>query len=149
MIGKQVTVLTDRPLGSPHPTHPDMVYPLSYGYVEGVMAGDGEEQDAYVVGVKIPLETFTGVVVAIIHRKNDRETNGWLHPQTYPSQKRTFKGQFGFASSILTPKSSCEQKRETCGLSFFKGHCWQLQKRKQEIHLPCDEKGCITPISVV
>ena len=28
-----------------------MYYPINYGYIEGVMAPDGEEQDAYILGV--------------------------------------------------------------------------------------------------
>lgn len=45
-IGRTVTVTVDRPLGSYHPEHKDMYYPINYGYVEGIMAPDGEEQDA-------------------------------------------------------------------------------------------------------
>lgn len=46
---------------------------MNYGYVAGVTGGDGEEQDAYVIGLDVPLSTFTGRVVAIIHRENDVE----------------------------------------------------------------------------
>ena len=46
VIGKQVTVVIDRPLGSRHPNHSDIVYPVNYGYIQGVLAADGEEQDA-------------------------------------------------------------------------------------------------------
>ena len=48
VIGRTVTVTVDRPLGSYHPEHKDMYYPINYGYVEGIMAPDGEEQDAYI-----------------------------------------------------------------------------------------------------
>ena len=37
------------------------------------MAPDGEEQDAYIIGVDEPVKKFTGKVVAIIHRKDDIE----------------------------------------------------------------------------
>ena len=50
VIGRTVTVTVDRPLGSYHPEHKDMYYPINYGYVEGVLAPDGEEQDAYILG---------------------------------------------------------------------------------------------------
>ena len=50
VIGRTVTVTVDRPLGSYHPEHKDMYQPINYGYVEGVMAPDGEEQDAYILG---------------------------------------------------------------------------------------------------
>ena len=47
MLGDIVTVTVDRPLGSCHPNHSDLYYPVNYGYVKGVIAPDGEEQDAY------------------------------------------------------------------------------------------------------
>ena len=73
MIGSIVTVIIDRPLGSRHPRHADIVYPVNYGYIEGVMADDGEYQDAYVLGVDHAAEAFTGRVIAVIHRLNDVE----------------------------------------------------------------------------
>ena len=79
-IGKTVTVTMDRPLGSKHPKH-GFVYPINYGYIAGTISGDGEELDAYVLGEDKPLNTFTGKVIAIIHRTNDNDdklvvTNG-------------------------------------------------------------------------
>ncbi len=70
---KIVKVIIDRPLGSVHPNYPNIVYPINYGYIEGVIAPDGEEQDAYVLGVDKPLERFEGRVIAVINRKNDVE----------------------------------------------------------------------------
>lgn len=45
MIGSIVKVIVDRPLGSYHPKHRDIYYAVNYGYVAGVMAPDGEEQN--------------------------------------------------------------------------------------------------------
>ncbi len=73
MLGKIVTVTVDRPLGSLHPVHKDMYYPINYGYIKGIMAPDGEEQDACILGVDVPVEHFTGRVIAIIHRHDDVE----------------------------------------------------------------------------
>lgn len=81
MIGKIVTVTVDRPLGSFHPKHPDMYYPVNYGYIEGIMASDGEEQDAYILGVDIPVKKFTGKVIAIIHRRDDVEDKWVVAPE--------------------------------------------------------------------
>ncbi|MCM1365104.1 MAG: inorganic diphosphatase [Faecalibacterium sp.] len=81
MIGKIVKVTVDRPLGSYHPKHKDMYYPINYGYVDGVIAPDGEEQDAYILGVETPIETFTGEVIAVIHRKNDVEEKWVVAPK--------------------------------------------------------------------
>lgn len=73
MIASTVTVVIDRPLGSSHTDYSDMIYPLNYGYVPGVIGGDGEELDAYVLGVDLPVKSYTGRVIAIIHRLNDVE----------------------------------------------------------------------------
>lgn len=69
-LGKIVTVKMDRPLGSKHPKH-GFVYPVNYGYIPNTTSGDGEELDAYVLGIDKPLDEFTGQVIAIIHRTND------------------------------------------------------------------------------
>ena len=73
MIGKIVTVTVDRPLGTYHPEHKSIYYYVNYGYIKGLIGGDGEEQDAYILGVSEPLREFSGKVIAIIHRKNDAE----------------------------------------------------------------------------
>lgn len=81
MLGKTVTVTVDRPLGSYHPEHKDMYYPINYGYIEGIIAPDGEEQDAYILGVNEPVETFTGMVIAVIHRFDDVEEKWVVAPE--------------------------------------------------------------------
>lgn len=73
MIGKRVKVIIDRPLGFSHPNYPDLIYPINYGYLPDIIGGDGEEQDAYLLGVNLPIEEFEGKVIAIIHRENDCE----------------------------------------------------------------------------
>ena len=77
IIGKTVRGRIDRPLGSCHPEFPEMIYPINYGYVEGVLAGDGEEQDAYVFGSDKPIDIFEGKVIAVYHRFNDTEDK-WI-----------------------------------------------------------------------
>ena len=77
ILGRTVIGTVDRPIGSAHPQHPDMIYPINYGYVNGVFAGDSEEQDAYVFGVSKPIRTFTGTVIAVLHRLNDCEDK-WI-----------------------------------------------------------------------
>lgn len=88
MIGKTVTVTVDRPLGTYHPKHPDIYYPINYGYIKGILAQDGEEQDAYILGVDIPVKEFTGRVIAIIHRLDDVEEK-WVvaAPDTFYSRE--------------------------------------------------------------
>ncbi len=81
MIGKTVTVTVDRPLGTCHPKHPDIFYSVNYGYIKGILAPDGEEQDAYILGVEIPVDTLTGNVIAIIHRRDDVEDKWVVVPE--------------------------------------------------------------------
>lgn len=69
-LGKEVEVAVDRMLGSKHPKH-GFVYEVNYGYIPGTKAPDGEELDAYVLGIDRPMEIFSGVCIAIIHRLND------------------------------------------------------------------------------
>ena len=76
MIGDIIKVTFDRPMGSYHPKHKDIYYPINYGYIEGIMAPDGEEQDAYILGVYKPIAEFEGKIIAIIHRYDDVEENG-------------------------------------------------------------------------
>ena len=73
MIGTIVKVIVDRPLGSYHPKYKDMFYPINYGFIEEIIAPDGEEQDAYILGVDVPVKEFVGKIIAIIHRENDVE----------------------------------------------------------------------------
>lgn len=70
LLGQMVQVTVDRPMGF---RRGDMVYPVNYGFVPGIIAGDGEEQDAYILGVSQPVDEFYGRVIGIVRRKNDRE----------------------------------------------------------------------------
>ncbi|HMN59108.1 MAG TPA: inorganic diphosphatase [Anaerolinea sp.] len=69
-LGKHVRLTIDRPMGSHHPQH-GFLYPVNYGYLPGVAAPDGDDLDAYLLGVDHPVEHFTGICIAIIHRLDD------------------------------------------------------------------------------
>ena len=76
----RITARIDRPLGSAHLRHPEMIYPVNYGEVVGVLAPDGAWQDAYVLGVDVPMKHFTGRRIAVIHRRDDAEDKWVLAP---------------------------------------------------------------------
>ncbi len=80
IIGKEVEVIVDRMMGTYHPEHPEIYYPINYGYIDGIFAPDGEEQDAYIVGVNEPITVFKGVVIAIIRRYDDIEEKWVVAP---------------------------------------------------------------------
>ncbi|MDD6023995.1 MAG: inorganic pyrophosphatase [Oscillospiraceae bacterium] len=81
MIGDSVTVTVDRPLGSVHPDHPSLYYSINYGYLKGTVAPDGEEEDAYILGIEKPVKEFTGKVIAVIYRKDDTEHKWVVAPE--------------------------------------------------------------------
>lgn len=60
----------DRPVGSKHPKH-GFIYEVNYGYIEDTLASDGEELDAYYLGVNTPTETAEGECIAIAHRNDN------------------------------------------------------------------------------
>ena len=96
MIGDIVCVTVDRPLGSYHPEYRDLYYPVNYGYIAGTMAPDGEEQDAYILGVDRPVETFTGKVIAIVHRFDDVEEKWVVCPADVSFTKEEIMEQIRF-----------------------------------------------------
>lgn len=71
-ISQIVTVKIDRPLGSKHPKH-GYIYPVNYGYIENTKSADGEELDAYVLGVNESIDEFTRTCIAILHRLDDND----------------------------------------------------------------------------
>ncbi len=102
MIGKIVTVTVDRPLGSFHPEYKDMYYPVNYGYIEGTVAPDSEEQDAYILGVDTPVEKFTGKIIAVIHRYDDVEEKLVVCPENVNFSKEEIMKQVCFQEQYFS-----------------------------------------------
>ncbi len=142
-MGKHVHVVIDRPIGY---HHGDIVYPINYGYIPGLIAGDGEEQDAYILGITEPIAEFDGQVVAVIARKNDCEDKfvvapaGTVYHQGQIAQATAFVEQY-FDSRII----SCFEK--SCGVLPYRitnrqkefllvfetySKCWSLPKGHME-----------------
>ena len=69
-INETVEVKIDRPLGSAHPKY-GWKYEANYGFIPGTVNSDGEELDAYVLGVSESIDVFKGKCVAVIHRIDD------------------------------------------------------------------------------
>lgn len=78
-LGQTVKIKIDRALGTNHPKH-GFRYDANYGFVPGIMAPDGEELDAYALGLSEPVEEFEGKCVAIIHRLDDDDDKLVLIP---------------------------------------------------------------------
>lgn len=79
-LGKKVKVVMDRPMGSKHPKW-NFIYPINYGYVPNTISGDGEELDAYIVGIFEPVEEYEGKCIAAIHRLNDDDDKLVIAPE--------------------------------------------------------------------
>ena len=75
-LNKRVDVEIDRPMGTKHPKH-GFIYPVNYGFIPGTISGDGEELDAYVLGVFEPLNEFKGRCIGIYIEPMIMTTN-WL-----------------------------------------------------------------------
>ncbi len=75
-LGKKVHVYIDHPYGSMHPLVGEFCS-CNCGYIDEEGMLEGEFQDAYVVGIKEPLERFEGYVVGILYRKNEQQSK-WI-----------------------------------------------------------------------
>ena len=119
MPGKTVTVKVDRPLGSYHPKHADICYPVNYGYIPGIMAADGEEQDAYILGISEPVEEFTGRVIAIIHRFDDVEDKWVVAPEGMSFTKEEIRAQVAFQEQYFQTEIRFPKKILVTGGTVF------------------------------
>lgn len=73
-LGRLVTIGIDRPVGYVHHKKDrTLVYPINYGYIPGVLGGDGEELDVYLLGVSEPVSEYTCRIVGIAYRADDVE----------------------------------------------------------------------------
>lgn len=104
IIGKHVICKMDRPLGSTHPRCPDLVYPVNYGYIEGIIAGDGAEQDIYLLGVNEPVEEYSGIVYAVYHRLNDNEDKWIVVPDGFEITEEEILNQISFQERFYDGK---------------------------------------------
>ncbi len=143
-LGKAVHVEIDRPLGH---VHKGMVYPVNYGYIPGLLAGDGEEQDAYILGVDKPLSSFDGRVIGVVRRKNDVEDKfvvapqGMLFHQAQIAEAVHFQEQHFDTHIICLLHKSCgvlpwrenEGKREYLIVFEQFSKCWSLPKGHMEM----------------
>ena len=139
LMGRLVHVVVDRPIGY---QHGDITYPINYGYIPGIIAGDGEEQDVYILGVSEPITEFDGQVIAAICRRNDCEDKlvvapaGKVYHQGQIAEAVHFQEQY-FCSRII----SCFEK--SCGVLPYRmvdgqqefllvfetySKCWSLPK---------------------
>ena len=125
-LGKIVTITIDRPIGFHHVTkgiHLD--YTINYGYLPGVTGGDGEEQDVYVLGIKEPLETFTGRIIGVVRRSDDNEDKFIAAPDGMELTRQEIETEIHFVEQYFD--SSLEtifDTRKIFLFSFDDGTVW-------------------------
>lgn len=104
-LGQTVTATVDHPVGSKHSKH-GFFNPVNYGYIEGVEALDGEDLDAYILGVLDLVEELRGRCIAMIHQTDDDDDKLVVVPKgvTYRDEQiaalTEFQERF-FNSSII------------------------------------------------
>ena len=73
-LGKVVKIGIDRPIGYIHKKEKyTLTYKINYGYIPGVLGGDDEELDVYLLGVDTPVKEYEARIIGIVHRENDIE----------------------------------------------------------------------------
>ena len=143
MLGKTVHIEVDRPIGY---VHGDILYPVNYGYIPNLLAGDGEEQDVYILGVDEPLSSFDGKIVGVIRRHNDQEDKliaapaGMVFHQGEIAQAVHFQEQYFDHTIDSLFRKSCgvlpyrvqNGKREYLIVFEQFSQCWSLPKGHME-----------------
>jgi inorganic pyrophosphatase len=65
-------IVIDRPRDSAHPRHPDIIYPMDYGYLDNTSAGDGDGIDVW-IGSLPGQGTLVGAIATVDLFKRDVE----------------------------------------------------------------------------
>lgn len=96
-LGKTVKIEIDRPIGYIHKKEKyTLEYKINYGFIPGVLGGDGEELDVYLLGVDRPVSEYTAKIIAIAHRNNDVEDKLVAAPEGFSLTAEQIYGQIEF-----------------------------------------------------
>ena len=153
LMGQLVRVEVDRPIGY---IHGSIVYPINYGYIPGILAGDNEAQDAYILGVTEPVSSFEGRVVGAVCRRNDCEDklivapDGLQFHQAQIAEAVHFQEQYFDSYVISLLEKSCgvlpyrivNGTREYLIVFQHFSQCWSLPKG----HMEAGETECETAL---
>lgn len=101
---QKLKIIIDRPMG--YKDDFDNVYPINYGYVPGIIGGDGEEQDVYILSNKVkgPIDKFTGKLIAIVHRNDDIEEKWVVTSEDENYTKEQIREQINFMEQWFDSK---------------------------------------------
>lgn len=97
----EIDVEIERPIGYVHHKNSQtIVYPINYGYINGVLGGDGEFLDVYIVGVNEPISSFHGKVIGIVYRRDDVEDKLIACPLDMTFSKEEIEKAISFRESF-------------------------------------------------
>lgn len=141
-FGKMITIKIDRPIGYIHKKENySLTYPINYGYIPGVLGGDGEELDVYLLGVDVPVSDYTGKIIGIVYRKNDVEDKLIMAPESAAFTQNEIKEQIYFQEQYYeTEIEALFQK--SCGAVIFRKtsegfeYLCLFQRRSQTYSVP-------------
>ena len=86
----------DRARGSHHPTYPDIVYPIDYGYIPDTLGTEGDELDVFVGSASTGL---VGAIFTTDYRRGDRECK--LLYNTTPEEVYLVNGFINFDRALM------------------------------------------------
>lgn len=110
-LGKTVEIKIDRPIGYIHKKEKySLVYPINYGYIPNVFGGDGEELDVYLMGVDVPVEEYTCVIIGIVYRENDVEDKLIAAPVGVSFSKKEIEETISFQEKYYITKVEALEK---------------------------------------
>ena len=99
----------DRPHRSVHPSFPEVVYPIDYGYVNGTRSSDGEEVDVF-VGTHAG-GGLVGTALTRDRRRGKREFK--LLYRCTPEEVYLVHGFLNFAPALLEARLVLRQPMQT------------------------------------
>lgn len=91
------SITIDRPKGQPHPSYPEMIYPLDYGYIENTSASDSGGIDVWIGSLQTKM--LTGILCTFDTLKRDAEIKILLGCTA--EDVETIIGFYGQAMKIL------------------------------------------------
>ena len=121
MLGTQVRIVIDRPIGTKHPKYKSTIYPVNCGFIPKTISGDGREVDVYVLGVSETLKPFTEIeveIIALIIRDDDQEDKlvgsfaGAVSSEAEILNQLEFQEKF-FHSRVIMQKSDSSKTLES------------------------------------
>lgn len=107
-LGKTVDIEIDRPVGYVHHKEKySLTYNINYGYIPGVLGGDDEELDVYLLGLDTPVERYTVQIIGIVHRHNDVEDKLIAAPVGMSFAKEEMRAAVNFQEKYYDTEIEC------------------------------------------